>query len=535
MKTVPDGIPGGAGLCWFGLQRLPPLLSAFEKEIHGVKAAEDIEYIHRMRVASRRLRAALPLFRNCFPKKQYSRWMREVSTITRALGEARDLDVQIAALTKYQKKSQSARNSRNNQPALNNDPLEPALNYLLDDLCIRRQDAQKQVIGALEQLEKSDVLSEMHIVFSSRLAQSRKTPPLSAAYGIPATAALRIMSRLAAMRAFEPWVEHEDAVAEHHAMRIAAKKLRYTMEVYAPAYKRGLRKHHARVKRLQEILGDLHDCDVWIDHVTRLLLRERGRLRTGSRRPDTITLAGLRLFLKDRERERSFLHQRFVRYWRALLNNKIWDEIPILLVNGRIKNYIPKVTDKQDLCAACTNAAAVWPEGLIHHKTVARLALILFDNLLPLHQLSSQDRCLLECAGILHDIGLMEGKRAHHVRSGKYIFSDESLPLDITDRMIAGLIATAHRGNIEIASHPLFTLLSAKQQTAVLQLTAIIIIANSLDYGKRGAVLDLHCIIQENTILCDIISPSDVLREKEQARSHANLFLRVFGRELTIR
>ena len=91
--------------CYFGKQRLLPLLEAFAKESDGVRAAEDIEYIHRMRVASRRLRAALPLFRSCFPAKNYARWSEEIREITRALGEARDTDVQIAYLTKYQKLS----------------------------------------------------------------------------------------------------------------------------------------------------------------------------------------------------------------------------------------------------------------------------------------------------------------------------------------------------------------------------------------------------------------------------------------------
>ncbi|MDP3565474.1 MAG: CHAD domain-containing protein, partial [Methanoregula sp.] len=92
--------------CYFGNARLLPLLEAFAKETEGVRAAEDIEYIHRMRVASRRLRAALPLFATCFPVKNYNRWSEEIRNITRALGEARDTDVQIAYLTKYQKRSE---------------------------------------------------------------------------------------------------------------------------------------------------------------------------------------------------------------------------------------------------------------------------------------------------------------------------------------------------------------------------------------------------------------------------------------------
>ena len=89
--------------CIFGVQRVLPLLDAFLREIEGVRSAEDIEHIHRMRVASRRLRAALPLFKSCFPKKKFRMWMQELQKITRALGDARDTDVQIAFLERLKK------------------------------------------------------------------------------------------------------------------------------------------------------------------------------------------------------------------------------------------------------------------------------------------------------------------------------------------------------------------------------------------------------------------------------------------------
>ena len=97
--------------CIFGVQRLLPLLDAFSKEIDGVKTDQDIEPIHRMRVASRRLRAALPLFASCFPEKKYQQWMEEIRKVTRALGEARDTDVQIAFLTKIIKKRDSRKHA----------------------------------------------------------------------------------------------------------------------------------------------------------------------------------------------------------------------------------------------------------------------------------------------------------------------------------------------------------------------------------------------------------------------------------------
>jgi len=57
--------------CAFGADVIEKHLMAMTKEIEGVVNSEDIEYIHRMRVASRRLRSALPLFRACFRKIKF--------------------------------------------------------------------------------------------------------------------------------------------------------------------------------------------------------------------------------------------------------------------------------------------------------------------------------------------------------------------------------------------------------------------------------------------------------------------------------
>ena len=61
----------------------------------------DIERVHDMRVATRRLRAALEIFEPCFPKKQFKSTLRDVKAIADALGERRDRDVAIAALEEF--------------------------------------------------------------------------------------------------------------------------------------------------------------------------------------------------------------------------------------------------------------------------------------------------------------------------------------------------------------------------------------------------------------------------------------------------
>jgi CHAD domain-containing protein len=94
-----------------GLRAEEPYASAAAK-IVSVRASEvaehsrdvldvtDIERVHDMRVASRRLRAALEVFAPCFPRDAHRELLREVKALADALGRRRDPDVQIAELTK---------------------------------------------------------------------------------------------------------------------------------------------------------------------------------------------------------------------------------------------------------------------------------------------------------------------------------------------------------------------------------------------------------------------------------------------------
>ena len=71
------------------------------EEAQGVLDTGDIERVHDMRVATRRLRAALEIFEPCFPEKAYGQALTEVKRLADALGERRDRDVAIAALRSF--------------------------------------------------------------------------------------------------------------------------------------------------------------------------------------------------------------------------------------------------------------------------------------------------------------------------------------------------------------------------------------------------------------------------------------------------
>ena len=70
-------------------------------ESEGVLDTGDIERVHDMRVATRRLRAVLEIFAPCFPKAAHKAVLKEVKALADALGERRDPDVQLAALEAF--------------------------------------------------------------------------------------------------------------------------------------------------------------------------------------------------------------------------------------------------------------------------------------------------------------------------------------------------------------------------------------------------------------------------------------------------
>jgi hypothetical protein len=77
--------------------------------------------------------------------------------------------------------------------------------------------------------------------------------------------ARRILAvRIAEFYSYAPIVDDEQAVTEHHNLRIAAKRLRYTLELFRAVFAETGERLTERVKAIQELLGQLHDHDVRI-------------------------------------------------------------------------------------------------------------------------------------------------------------------------------------------------------------------------------------------------------------------------------
>jgi CHAD domain-containing protein len=131
-----------------------------------------------------------------------------------------------------------------------------------------------------------------------------------------------IAQRLSEMLEWEPFIRDPAYVTELHAMRIAAKRLRYTMEIFAPYAGGGLDSLVDSVKQLQETLGEIHDADVLAPELAGQARKELAPLVTGGETVgaagrDLESVVGLAMAAAAQQRLRKTLYRNFVSQWRA--------------------------------------------------------------------------------------------------------------------------------------------------------------------------------------------------------------------------
>jgi CHAD domain-containing protein len=114
--------------------------------------------------------------------------------------------------------------------------------------------------------------------------------------------------RLEEVYQFAPYIEDVNRVAELHNMRIAAKRLRYTMEIFSGCFpEKEFEPLYEVVTSIQEQIGQIHDCDV------RQPLAEAFLESLGSRRPEV--RVGLQKLIDHERANRDAIYTAFIAYW----------------------------------------------------------------------------------------------------------------------------------------------------------------------------------------------------------------------------
>ncbi|MCY3721996.1 MAG: CHAD domain-containing protein [Candidatus Poribacteria bacterium] len=120
----------------------------------GAKAGTDIEFVHDMRVTSRRLRAAMDNFADCFPKRPFKKHYKKVKAITRTMGAVRDLDVLIVRFeTELVNLTEGERSD---------------IREVIEHLQRKRKDAREPMLMLFEELEETGFETEFLEFFADR-------------------------------------------------------------------------------------------------------------------------------------------------------------------------------------------------------------------------------------------------------------------------------------------------------------------------------------------------------------------------------
>jgi len=214
----------------------------------GSRTGADIEDVHDMRVATRRVRSVLRLLAPYFKTKTIDHYQRSLRKVARALGRVRDLDVLLEDLHRFAE----------TQPDEGNAALQP----LFETLNADRDEARKALNTALDKSEYAHFVEAFAQFVSTPGAGAKATDsdgiaPSKAQHVLP----VEIYSHLATIRAYDSAIEDAEP-AMLHALRIEFKQLRYLLAVFEEILDKPGREFLKELKAIQDHLGRLNDTHV---------------------------------------------------------------------------------------------------------------------------------------------------------------------------------------------------------------------------------------------------------------------------------
>lgn len=261
----------------------------------GARSGEVMEDIHKMRVATRRQRAAWRVFGASFRPGRTKRYRDGLREIAARLGAVRDLDVLIEGADLY----------RADLPTTEQRALEPLLSAWRE----HREDARTLLIRELDSRRYQRWLDDYLDFVRTDGAAVLPVGPVQP-HRVRDTAPSRIWAAYEQVRGYEPVLRWAD-VETLHELRIAGKWLRYSLEFVREALGAEADPLIARVTALQDHLGLMNDADVTASMARTILVEHAGDL-------SPLESAAIGRYLVDRERETMRLRRTVGPAWRGV-------------------------------------------------------------------------------------------------------------------------------------------------------------------------------------------------------------------------
>jgi triphosphatase len=228
----------------------------------GTRLGVNPEFLHDMRVSTRRLRAAFRTFQSVLHPKRLARFNRDLKWIAALLGDVRDLDVYLERFPEYTV----------SLPESEQEALAPLTAHVEK----QRERARARMLMALE-TQRYKLFLDIFERFLEQGAPKRPSLPdgrQAAAEAAPLCIQKALKKLLKVGRAIP---EVNPLANDLHRLRIVAKRLRYTCEFFADLYDKPMRKFIKSVVKLQDLLGAHQDACV----AGATLRKFAGALRTG--------------------------------------------------------------------------------------------------------------------------------------------------------------------------------------------------------------------------------------------------------------
>ncbi len=280
------------------------LLFHFQRMLYhepGTRRGEDIEELHDMRVASRRMRSAFRVFSPYFDAAVLRPFLKGLRRTGRALGRVRDIDVFLEKAQCY----------RATQVGEGSPHLYEDLDPLFAEWQRQREAAREQMLACLDGKRYQRFVQEFGQFLNTEGAGALPPPAdRPSPQQVYQAAPILIYERFNVVRGYDSVIG--DAPLEtFHALRTDCKRLRYTMEFFREVLGPEAKEVIREVVTLQDHLGNLNDADV----ASRLLIGFLDQWSKRKRR-ERINISGVARYLVAKQNELHVLLDSFPEVWR---------------------------------------------------------------------------------------------------------------------------------------------------------------------------------------------------------------------------
>jgi CHAD domain-containing protein len=274
--------------------------------------SDDIEGVHQMRVATRRLRSALRDFAPLMRRRPMKKVKRDLKRVADALGAARDQDVAIVALERLQSEAKD-------------DQIKTGVEKLIGERRATRERAQLDLMETLAVTAIEDLQTRFTAAINEATKQKKSARVVSfnEAGRAAVSESLREFCDLS-RSLYEPF-----NIEELHELRIAAKRLRYAIELFTACWGEKMAPFAGEIAEMQSFLGEVHDADVWIDGLSERLhggARENGEFQTDA------------WLLSEFVKERTKNYRAALKLWSEWQKNDLIELMRVVVSKAAVEN-----------------------------------------------------------------------------------------------------------------------------------------------------------------------------------------------------